>query len=236
MKKTFKVIMLPTEKASRICILASNKLNYGAEALASNNTTLQHLYIISDDEIKEGDWFIDIDNIPYQAKTPMLSIIANSKLCSKIVATTDKSLNGKSDSGLQMCLCGTWQIGKDGYPGCKGNCHTLDIPESFIQAYIKAYNEGKPITEVDLEMTKTIKESRPGVYEINLPIIEVIKTRTDNTVIISEVKEYRKREMEKCIESPYYFYTQYCIINGERAQSILNEKEFNELWKRFRKI
>jgi hypothetical protein len=38
-----------------------------------------------------------------------------------------------------------------------------------------------------------------------------------------------KTEYKKCINSPYYFYTHYCIINGEQATTTLSEEEFNNL-------
>jgi len=57
MKKTHKVVMLATEKASNLC-LADTKLVLIKEAKYNlSNIKVQHLYIISDDEIKEGDWW-----------------------------------------------------------------------------------------------------------------------------------------------------------------------------------
>lgn len=38
-------------------------------------------------------------------------------------------------------------------------------------------------------------------------------------------------EKKKCIESPYYFYTTYCLVNGKPATTRLTEKEFNEQFK-----
>ena len=59
MKKTFKVVMLPTEKASKIYLdpyKGRNLLVFTEIAdfcNAKSDCTNQHLYIISDDEIKE---------------------------------------------------------------------------------------------------------------------------------------------------------------------------------------
>jgi hypothetical protein len=50
--------VLPTDKPSRLSILNSGKLNFGAEAMSSSNSKLQHIYITSDEEIQEGDWMI----------------------------------------------------------------------------------------------------------------------------------------------------------------------------------
>jgi hypothetical protein len=50
------VHLLPTNKPSRLSILSSGKLNFGAEIMSSSNSKLQHIYITSDEGIKEGDW------------------------------------------------------------------------------------------------------------------------------------------------------------------------------------
>ena len=50
--------VLPTDKPSRLSILNSGKLNFGAEIMSSSNSKPQHICITSDKEIKEGDWVI----------------------------------------------------------------------------------------------------------------------------------------------------------------------------------
>jgi hypothetical protein len=52
----------PTDKPSRLSILNSGKLNFGAEAMSSSNSKLQHIYITSDEEIKKGDWIYGLFN------------------------------------------------------------------------------------------------------------------------------------------------------------------------------
>jgi hypothetical protein len=57
--------VLPTDKPSRLSILNSGKLNFGAEIMSSSNSRPQHIYITSDEEIKEGDWFMsDFNSFP----------------------------------------------------------------------------------------------------------------------------------------------------------------------------
>ncbi len=65
------------------------------------------------------------------------------------------------------------------------------IPESFIQAYIKSYNEGKPITEVDLEM----EEFTDGNGMFRSKRLFQPRTRPDNTVIIHQSKMYTREEV-----------------------------------------
>lgn len=187
MKKTFKVVMLPTEKATGLCkdkratnypnLLNHHKPNFYNE-LGTNDkwTENYHLYIISDDEIKEGDWYINTAQLPNKvlqhSKEGVEFAKRHNMILSKIVATTDKSLFKDKEN-----------IG--------GYKQTIpQIPESFIQAYIKAYNEGKPITEVDLEMEEY------GFYGtgMNHPL-QKIKTRPDNTVILSRSETYNFEDL-----------------------------------------
>jgi len=41
------------------------------------------------------------------------------------------------------------------------------------------------------------------------------------------MEEQKLEELQKCTNSPYYFFTNYLTINGERAWTILTEEEFN---------
>lgn len=68
-----------------------------------------------------------------------------------------------------------------GYPG---------IPPAFIEAYKKAYNNGSPITEVSLEY---------DCDHTQMPnkVIDIIKTRSNNTVIIHQAKNYTKDELKQ---------------------------------------
>lgn len=86
--------VLPTDKPSRIYLIKSNnKLG-----ITSNNpeftenfgsgTQNQHIYITSNEEIKVGDWFIDIFNVIHQ--TTQSTVVLNTY--KKIVLTTDQNL------------------------------------------------------------------------------------------------------------------------------------------------
>lgn len=39
-------------------------------------------------------------------------------------------------------------------------------------------------------------------------------------------------ELKKCQESPYYFATNYLVVDGKRFKTLLTEKQFNELAER----
>lgn len=180
MKKTFKIVMLPTEKASSIVFEDDDpikKLHICPTERQHEKWNYQHLYIISDDEIKEGDWVLNKEtNEIYQRKHYNNGKSKLSEQEKKIVATTDKSL-GITDHRVSPV---------------PNFCDMPQIPESFIQAYIKAYNDGHPITEVDLEIEQ-YNIGKPSYY-----VRDRIKTRADNTVIINSMEEetYTKKDLE----------------------------------------
>jgi hypothetical protein len=82
------VHLLPTDKPSRLSILNSGKLNFGAEIMSSSNSKLQHIYITSNEDIKDGDWSFN----EYQKNILRFSAGVGIGLCKKIILTTDPTL------------------------------------------------------------------------------------------------------------------------------------------------
>lgn len=206
MKKTHKVVMLPTEKAPikgdlLITLLGKLKVSEIDIIKATKEYKTQHLYILSDDEIKEGDWYLYFD-LKGVSLFPMKFDDKNQPddLDKKIVATTDNSLSLFKDltgKGLHTIECGKLP----------------QLNESFIQAFIKAYNEGKPITEVDLEMVATIPNNLPkdtSGKTVSFDAIYALKTRPDNTVIVHQSKMYSRDEVIKLFGK---FYKDHDIVS-----------------------
>lgn len=82
--------ILPTDKPSRLSILNSGKLNFGAEFISSSNSKAQNIYIINNETIKEGDYIINIESLgifQHHYKDGSLR-----KQLRKIILTTDKEL------------------------------------------------------------------------------------------------------------------------------------------------
>ena len=128
--KRAKVVMLSTNEKTNI-INTNKGLLYNSNDYIGIN---QHLYIISDDEIKKGDWYYD--NVVLQIRQWKSFMIYNKLQHKKIIATTDTSL--KIDNP-------NYDIGKLAYI-------TLPQPsQSFIQKYIEEYNKGNIITDVLVE-------------------------------------------------------------------------------------
>ena len=91
--------LIPTDKPSNITIRKrTGELVYDAEPFTHDEWDVisnQNIYITSDEEIKEGDWFIALDgsNDIYKANKVWLDIIKeNSNPSQKIILTTDQDL------------------------------------------------------------------------------------------------------------------------------------------------
>lgn len=184
-----KVISLQTEKQSNLYY--DNLRNVYKDYLS--NATMDrkhHLYLVSEREIKEGDYF-------YSEFKGDKRILKCDKFAvpfpkdKKIEATTDKSLgytcescDGKQINDEEACIT----CGGRGITG-----KLPQIPESFIQAYVKANGE---IKSVNIEM----EEYAVGNYGMSdgEPTIDTrIKTRENNTVICHQSRTYTREEAVK---------------------------------------
>ena len=90
--------LIPTDKPSRLSILNSGKLNFGAEIMSSSNSNPQHIYITNDEEIKEGDWYenngviFKADDVFDEGNNPNNSNPRVTDFNNKIILTTDPDL------------------------------------------------------------------------------------------------------------------------------------------------
>lgn len=174
--KRTRVVMLSTnEKASLLLGTSKGGLLIKSNRGVSNSAHLknQHLYLLSDDEINEGDWFLE--------KGLRISVFPNyltdTNECKKIIATTDKNLMwlDKSEKNPDLArINGLWKC--------------LPQPsESFLQKFIYAYNNGDPITEVMVEYKHL--QSTTGLNEEWLKV-----NSSDNTITIRKMKDSWTRE------------------------------------------
>ena len=97
-----------------------------------------YLYIISDDEIKEGDYYILSTNKPLIVlKSTGDGDYFN---CNKIIATTDTSLKIEIDGNRGDLL-----------PDVSFDINLPQPSQQFIEKYIEEYNKGNVITDVLVE-------------------------------------------------------------------------------------
>ncbi len=183
------VVMLPTnEKATEelLTLCATNPRNNQLmrtlstfngkvqEYIDNKQLIPQHLYFISDEQTKEGDWCIDLDTY----KLFQLGKWETNRAL-KIIATTDSSLKiSKSTVGYTETRSRTFYSEE-----------SLPQPsQSFIEKYIDKYNKGEQITEVMVEYEWNKYPDIHGVeYDLK------INTK-DNTITIKPVKDSWNRE------------------------------------------
>jgi hypothetical protein len=203
MLREHKVVMLPTEKAVDKGIVKSthqpkdlrqanrayhgNKIfEVGFEA-STREWQPQHLYILSDEWIKKGDWyliFLNHEVIGDLRKCENSNW--NFSSCKKIIATTNPEL---------------W------YLSTVGELQGVNIPKigiPFIEVFIKAWNEGNSITSVNLEYIYLGKngcdfDNKEEYFKSQLGCkifggeckcnLEQLKLKPNGEVIIHPVKE-----------------------------------------------
>ena len=190
--KRCSVVMLPTNQKA---IIHWNEDNH---FFLSNTPKLINsgfeLFITSDEEIKDGDWFY------YEAEKTIMQctehnfyftpeLIQNYSNVYKIIVTTDTSLKIKTFYEIE-------------------SNQEISLPrpsQQFIEKYIEEYNKGNVITDVLVEyeeMTGDELGCDPAYY----PLKERLKLKVnpkDNTITIKKVKDsYSREEVRKlCIDA-----------------------------------
>lgn len=170
----------------------------------------QHLYILSDEEIKEGDWYYTpIKRSIEQCVKKILVIkdVKNDIQQLKIIATTDSSLFTEIENQCDGCkanlpLRGNIHIdGQSMGMACSKRRYRDYLPKpsiGFINEFIVCYNAGTPITHVMVEY----EECKPGMCKINnmtcghsgcsKPFLKI--NPKDNTITIRKMKDTWTRE------------------------------------------
>ena len=160
------------------------------------------IYILSDDEIKEGDWFIG-DNISIKQCTLNNGGNINFKSgwysgstnCKKIIATTDTSLYQATGKAYKMV---------DGF---KPTYKNLPQPsQQFIKKFVEEYNRGNIITDVLVEY-ELISNEEYFLNTINpdenVPYFdENLKINSkDDTITIKKAKDsYTREEVDRMLD------------------------------------
>lgn len=186
MKKKCKVVMLATDEEGSLNLGYGNVLYQGTSLPSDNKHKNQHLYIVSDDEIKEDDYFMSafysylLQNTK-EWRDGQESMVKGSSDCSdlklhKVIATTDSSL---------------WEH-DDTVPYPKTKPALPQIPQQFIEYFVSEYNKGNVITEVMVEFGEKHHLRFNGFYEDTKK--PYLKTNQDNTINIDVVKDSYSRE------------------------------------------
>lgn len=169
------VVMLPTKDKSNIVKAnTSTLLWYDERPIVSKHHTHQHLYILSSDKIKEGDWMVT--NAGHVFKCTDNSMRDRQDLAKKIIATTDKSIAYEESLYDPRSKTGGGMIPLLPEPS-----------QSFIKKYCEKGGIDKVMVEYDWEWAEgsTLKH---GVKDYKP------KVSADNTITISRVKDSWSRD------------------------------------------
>lgn len=196
-KKTHQVVMLPTEKAEFL---------NGTKYIVSDGKQIDHI-----------DGHLSPIYTPKGFKSQLICVISDESITEGLfynekLKRIDEIECFERSSGYAgyRCKSGTWiyeEEAKNKIMATSDRSITPIgwIPESFVKVYIKAYNEGKPITEVDLEMRTDFSEATKsqmvgfGDDPEDFTFIPVPKGREDGSVIIHQSKMYSREEVEDLI-------------------------------------
>ena len=185
MKQKKQIIMLPSEKPSQIIMTGGKLFIYSAERPKSSivDNSTQHLYILSDEEIKDGDWYYSIEfKVILQSESTSIEGAVQ-----KIIATTDPDLLSTGDKAI---IDYTF---KDGI---------FEIPQHIIEVYVK-----NPFDEVEVEYEKTSSALSDYIQRrpINNKAYYKPKLNQDGTLAVSLVEEkmYSREEVINLCENAF---------------------------------
>lgn len=208
MWKECKIIMLPTEKEANIgeftIIKYENevffdgkpfqgKLQCGKKVCESTIVeTRQHLYILSDDEIKKEEFDILLtQGLYFESSNGMIKVITANRVKTlgvykKIIATTDSSL-------FTQIMREERADNTGGTNYVTSNINLPRIPEEFIQLFIQKYNSGEVIDKV-LVKYETDGDFWDGQKSTVLDYLKVDSENKINIKLPEEQKQMFSRE------------------------------------------
>lgn len=219
MLKRAKVVMLPTNEVNgdfskeRVypCILQYGFKDQERLVFAKSNiktpTIQHHLYIISNDEIKEGDVWFNKDDQSINTGINW-SFANNAPSCNKVIATTNESLKLKKYNSFNSCCRNKEEC----------HCSLPQLSQSFVIKYVEKYNAGQPIVDIMVECNQyfgdkliSSKEDyefyiRHGSYSETNKWKEKLKVDKNNCITIKPVKDsWNREEVERLIRLAMQF-------------------------------
>jgi hypothetical protein len=228
-KRKCKVVMLPTNEKAQIN-LYKRELRFSMYGVVkSDNVLPQHLYILSDEEIKEGSIFIanqgvfkclEIVKGNYPYKSQLVSDVSNIQFHSKhwrnnVIATTDSSLGVIIGDKLIDIETNTREIIGELLP---------QPSQAFIEKFVEAYNSGNPITDVLVEYEQyweKVQDEFPKEPQFRLKV-----NPKDSTITITKVKDSwsRKEVLDLIYKALGHFAAKHDIyIDGRDITKWTNE-------------
>ena len=176
MWKNNHVVMLPTQskavRLGQLVIGTGNNLFSSRKSNDIGSLTAYELYITSNEEMKEGYYGLSALN-----EVVLIGKLYDKSLYKKIIATTDTSLKVIKLSNLGE------------------NWKDISLPQpsqQFIEKYIKEYNKGNVISDVEVEYDKATYDK--WIENGASPVFDTLKVNPDNIINIKPIKESWNRE------------------------------------------
>lgn len=172
-----KAILLASNQDSELFIGDLSKQLHYNFSIEKGNSVNQHLYITSEDEIKEGDYGLHLNNKDIIQFTKVLFKECDLNLYKKIIATTNTSLKvGKNYGSIEI---------DNKIIDC--NDYLPQPSQQFIEKYIEEYNKGNIISGV-------LVEYDCDHNQMSNKVIDILKVNQDNTINIKTAKDSFSRE------------------------------------------
>ncbi len=187
----------------------------------------QHLYIVSNDEIKKGDWCYDKYNykpVKYSHNIAGLYFVKTFKntkehegysvekeSLNKIIATTDTSLKFKH--WVAYGKVNGKEFGKE------IDCSLSKPSEQFIEKYIEEYNKGNIIKDVLVEYEQDLS----NIGNLQYWNYKLKLNPKDNTITIKKLKEsWNREEVEQLLSKFSKDFEQSSRISGYIKEKTTN--------------
>jgi hypothetical protein len=192
--KKSKVVMLPTNQKATAPIYKNvgggNLLNPQTYIIPKDDERFegQDLYFLSDEPIKNNDWFINNNtNMIFRCEDESEWLSNFKSYFSKIIATTDDSLRTPYDGKTPVSE--NW------------NGYLLPKPsKSFIQIYIDSFNQKNQINEVNVEYNY-IKLMPPYDVYFEEVATDLKVNSKNNTITIQKInKVYSQKEVDELLD------------------------------------
>ena len=188
--KGLQLVMLPTENESKLSLDFYGRLFLGA--YPKGTPLNQYLYLLSDEEIKEWDNYLDDCNDIRKAVTSVKEYWSNRSSYKKIIASTDPSLN------------------------------LPQFPNAFIEEYVKRYNSKKSLEVEVEYMSNFISSNKWKIEfeELNTNDNTIsIRFKEEKKPCTHEVVAEAMRIVSRDVRTPKVTYPFDIKHNGERMYS-----------------
>lgn len=214
--KECKVVLLPTKEKSNLYEY-ENKLRYSNEKFINGVTDTQNyfIYILSNEEIKEGDWVYDdeADKKYYQ------ELLSNTKDYTTYSNEYGKKIIATTNSELQFTIeCPKYKS--------YGELQIYSLPRPSDD-FLKKYCELGGIDELLVEYENFRTNNPDYPHQSNKEFIDnwILKVASDNTITIKSIKNNYNREEVKILLSKVI--SEHCMLS--LCNQPYNEKEEREL-------